>query len=160
MICKEDTADPADGIRADWLSLAPVSQPGDAWQLGSHRLLCGDARQAGSLDRLLEGKQAAMAFLDPPSNLRGGVGHRRSCPSEVAMAAGEMSRQEYLGFLIDTLGNAATHSRAGAIHYVGVDWRRLGELLEASQQIYGEMLDVAVWVKPKAQRRWLLPQPA
>ena len=91
-----------------------------------------------------------MAFLDPPSNLRGGVGHRRSCPSEVAMAAGEMSRQEYLGFLIDTLGNAATHSRAGAIHYVGVDWRRLGELLEASQQIYSEMLDVAVWVKSNA----------
>ena len=121
------------------------------WQLGPHRLLCGDARQAASLDRLLEDEQAAMAFLDPPSNLRGGVGHRRSCPSEVAMAPGEMSRQEFLGFLIDTLGNAATHSRAGAIHYVGVDWRRLGELLEASQQIYGEMLAVAVWVKPNAR---------
>ena len=61
-----------------------------------------------------------------------------------------MSRQEFVGFLIETLGNAATHSRAGAVHYVCMDWRHLGELLEAGQQIYGEMLNLAVWVKSNA----------
>jgi ParB-like chromosome segregation protein Spo0J len=63
---EEDTADPADTVRTDWLSPAPVSQPGDLWHLGPHRLLCGDARQAANLNRLLEDEQAAMAFLDPP----------------------------------------------------------------------------------------------
>jgi DNA modification methylase len=149
---EENTADPADSIRTDWLSLAPVSQSGDVWQLGRHRLLCGDARQAANLTRLLGGEQAAMAFLDPPYNVRvrsvGGRG--RTKHGEFAMASGEMSRREFVEFLIETLGNAATHSRAGALHYVCMDWRHLGELLEAGQQIYGEMLNLAVWVKSNA----------
>jgi DNA modification methylase len=66
------------------------------------------------------------------------------------MASGEMSRQEYVGFLIQTLGNAATYCRAGAVNYVCMDWRHLGELLEAGQQTYGEMLNLAVWVKSNA----------
>jgi ParB-like chromosome segregation protein Spo0J len=59
---EEKTEDPADSIRTDWLSLAPVSRPGDFWQLGPHRLLCGDAREPANLDRLLGDEQAAMAF--------------------------------------------------------------------------------------------------
>ena len=112
---EENTADPADDIQTDWLSLAPVSRPGDLWQLGPHRLLCGDARQAANLDRLLGDEQAAMAFLDPPYNVRVGsvVGRGRTKHDEFAMASGEMSRQEFVGFLIETLGNAAAHSRAG-----------------------------------------------
>ena len=47
---EEDTADPTDTIRTDWLSPAPVTQPGDIWQLGPHRLLCGDTRQAANLN--------------------------------------------------------------------------------------------------------------
>ena len=146
---EENTADPADSIRTDWMSSPPVSQPGDVWQLGPHRLLCGDARDHANLDRLLGDEQAAMAFLDPPYNVRVGgvVGRGRTKHDEFAMASGEMSRQEYVGFLIETLGNAATCSRAGAVHYVCMDWRHLGELLDAGQQTYGEMLNLAVWVR-------------
>jgi DNA modification methylase len=149
---EEDKADPADDIQTDWLSVAPMSQPGDVWQLGPHRLLCGDARHAESLNRLLGDEQAAMAFLDPPYNVKVGsvVGRGRTKHGEFAMASGEMSRPEFVEFLIQTLGNAATHSRAGAVHYVCMDWRHLGELLEAGQQTYGEMLNLAVWVKSNA----------
>jgi len=48
----------------------PVTRPGALWQLGHHRLLCGDARGADDLARLMGGAQAAMAFLDPPYNVR------------------------------------------------------------------------------------------
>jgi ParB-like chromosome segregation protein Spo0J len=149
---EDDAADPADDIQTKWLSLAPVSRPGDLWQLGSHRLLCGDARDAANLDRLLGDEQAAMAFLDPPYNVRvrGVVGRGRIKHDEFAMASGEMSRPEYVEFLIEALGNAATHSRAGAVHYVCTDWRHLSELLEAGQQTHGEMLNLAVWVKSNA----------
>lgn len=149
---EESAADPADDIQADWLSLAPVSQPGDVWQLGPHRLLCGDARDTVNLDRLLGDEQAAMAFLDPPYNVKiaSVVGRGRTKHSEFAMASGEMSRQEFVGFLSESLGNAATHSCAGAVHYVCIDWRHVGELREAGQQTYGEMLNLVVWVKSNA----------
>lgn len=47
----------------------PVAQRGDLWQLGEHRLLCGDATDSGDVTRLLDGTPAAMAFTDPPYNV-------------------------------------------------------------------------------------------
>ena len=149
---EENSEDPADEIQTDWLSAAPVSQPGDLWHLGPHRLLCGDARRAADLDRLLADELAAMAFLDPPYNVkvRSVVGRGRTKHREFAMASGEMSRQDYVGFLIETLGNAATHSRAGALHYVCIDWRHVGELIEVGDHTYGAMLNLVVWAKSNA----------
>jgi DNA modification methylase len=45
---------------------APVSQPGDLWILGQHRLLCGDATNREAVEAVLGGKPAAMIFTDPP----------------------------------------------------------------------------------------------
>jgi DNA modification methylase len=149
---EENTEDPADNIQHDWHSIPPVSRPGDFWQLGPHRLLCGNARDTANLDRLLGDEQAAMAFLDPPYNvkIRSVVGRGRTKHREFAMASGEMSRKEFVEFLIETLGSAAAHSRSGAVHYVCIDWRHTGELLEAGQQTYGEMINLVVWVKSNA----------
>src|SRR5437763_398218 len=67
---EEDASDPDDAIDPKWTSAAPVSKPGDLWELGRHRLLCGDARNADHVARLMEGAHASMAFLDPPYNVR------------------------------------------------------------------------------------------
>ena len=47
-----------------------MSKPGELWELGSHRLLCGDARNADHVAWLMGGAHASMAFLDPPDNVR------------------------------------------------------------------------------------------
>ncbi|HWR52214.1 MAG TPA: site-specific DNA-methyltransferase [Bryobacteraceae bacterium] len=47
----------------------PVSVTGDVWLLGTHRLMCGDARTASDLDRLLCGHTADLVFTDPPYNV-------------------------------------------------------------------------------------------
>src|ERR1700724_2814826 len=52
------------------LVVAPVSRKGDLWILGSHRLLCGDARSDTDYGRLLEGETADLVLTDPPFNLR------------------------------------------------------------------------------------------
>lgn len=47
----------------------PVTRPGDLWLLGGesgHRLLCGDARNAEDVDRLIDGQSVAVAFTSPP----------------------------------------------------------------------------------------------
>jgi ParB-like chromosome segregation protein Spo0J len=48
----------------------PTTRHGDLWQLGKHRLLCGDAREAADFARLMERASAAAVFCDPPYNLR------------------------------------------------------------------------------------------
>jgi hypothetical protein len=46
-----------------------VTQPGDVWVLGEHRLLRGDATVLADLERMMDGQQADMTFTDPPCNL-------------------------------------------------------------------------------------------
>lgn len=146
---EEDTSDPADTVDPEWATGAAVSKPGDLWQLGGHRILCGDARDSGAIGRLMDGSHAAMAFLDPPYNVRVRdiVGRGQIKHQEFAMGCGEFSRQQFVEFLTTSLAAVASISRAGALHYVCMDWRHLGELLEAGQTSYREMLNLAVWVK-------------
>ncbi len=93
-----------------------------------------------------------MAFLDPSFNrrMRDIVGRGQIKHSEFSMGSGELSRAGFVGFLTETLAAAAAVSRDGAVHYVCMDWRHLGELLEAGGKVYGETLNLAVWVKTNA----------
>ena len=47
-----------------------VTQPGDLWILGEHRLLCGDSSKAEDVDRLLDGAPIHLVNTDPPYNVR------------------------------------------------------------------------------------------
>ncbi len=48
----------------------PVTQPGDIWLLGRHRLMCGDSANADDLDRLLDGAVIDLVNTDPPYNVK------------------------------------------------------------------------------------------
>jgi DNA modification methylase len=127
-----------------------VSRPGDLWQLGRHRLLCGDARSTNDVASLLDGARADLIFTDPPYNVPihghvsglGAIRHR-----EFAFAAGEMSKDAFTRFLATTLGNAASACRDGAIAFVCMDWRHMGELLEAGSTAFTELKNLCVWNK-------------
>jgi DNA modification methylase len=130
----------------------PISKPGDLWRLSNHRLLCGDARAEGDLGVLMKGGLAAMAFLDPPYNVRvqSVVGRGRTKHREFAMASGEMTPAAFTAFLTTVLMQASAASKAGAVHFVCIDWRHVSELIEAGRQVYGEMLNLVVWAKSNA----------
>lgn len=134
-------------------SASRVTQAGDLWLLGRHRLLCGDATKRESFERLMAGERAQMVFTDPPYNvpIDGHVcGLGRIRHAEFAMASGEMSEAEFTGFLETVLGHLAAHSADGALHFVCMDWRHVYELLSASRETYGEMKNLCVWAKTNA----------
>jgi len=147
---EEDATDPADAI--DPARGPAVTHAGDLWQLGKHRLLCGDARKAQHLTRLMGGEPAHMAFLDPPYNVRVRdiIGRGQTKHQEFAMASGEMAPPVFTNFLTETLTLAAHVSVEGAVHFVCMDWRHIGELLEAGRASYGAMLNLVAWVKSNA----------
>jgi DNA modification methylase len=149
---EDDAGDPQDSIEPKWLKDYAVSKPGDLWVLGSHMLLCGDARSAADIARLMASCRADLAFLDPPYNTRIGsvVGRGRTKHPDFAMASGEMSSADYVRFLSVTLNAAASVSRDGALHYVCTDWRHIAELIAAAKAVYGDTINVAVWVKSNA----------
>jgi ParB-like chromosome segregation protein Spo0J len=49
---------------------AAITQRGDIWVLGDHRLMCGDSSSAADLDRLLDGQHVDLLNTDPPYNVR------------------------------------------------------------------------------------------
>jgi DNA modification methylase len=65
----------------------PVTQPGDLWLLGRHRLLCGDSSKSEDVDHLLDGAPVHLVNTDPPYNVK--VEPR----SNTAIAAGLSSFQ-------------------------------------------------------------------
>lgn len=127
-----------------------VTQSGDIWQIGDHRLICGDATDAGMFEQLMAGKKAQLVFTDPPYNVPidghvsglGKVQHR-----EFAMATGEMSEDEFQAFLTNVFGHLAASSADGAIHFICMDWRHMRETLTAGYAAYAELKNLCVWTK-------------
>jgi DNA modification methylase len=146
-------SDPADDLTGFEPRGPAVSQIGDIWELGRHRLLCGDALQESSYELLLNGEPAQMVVTDPPYNVpitghamgRGTVRHR-----EFKMASGEMSEVAYTAFLESFVRMVIAHSKDGSIHYLFIDWRHLPELLGAARPLFSEWKNVLVWNKSNA----------
>ena len=136
-----------------------ISRIGDLWELGPHRLLCGDAQSAAAYRLLMGGVSAAMVFTDPPYNVpiksvqgRGRIKHR-----DFAQGSGEMSPTQFTRFLRSSLSLAAKHSADGAIHFVFIDWRHVGDLLAAGAAVYSELKNIVAWVKTNAGQGSFLP---
>lgn len=130
-----------------------VTSAGDLWSLGRHKLLCGDARNPLSYRQLLDGESADIMFTDPPYNvpIAGHVsGLGKHVHDDFAMASGEMSESEFTAFLILTLCLAAGSCRDGAIAYVCMDWRHVGELIAAGKEVFSELKNICVWNKTNA----------
>jgi DNA modification methylase len=127
-----------------------VTQRGDLWQLGNHRLLCGNALEAGAWERLVGGEMAALVVTDPPYNVAinghvSGLGKHRH--REFGMAAGEMAAAEFQAFLQTAMAHAHQWSAPGSVHYWAMDWRHVVELGAAGRGVYERFLNICVWAK-------------
>jgi ParB-like chromosome segregation protein Spo0J len=142
--------DPAD--ESPQISEKAVSRQGDLWLLDPHRLLCGDAKDGAALRKLMGLERADMVFADPPYNVRVSSiqGRGKIRHPEFLQASGEMSSSAFVLFLKNSLSLAAKYSHPGSLHYVCIDWRHLRELTAAGDQVYSELLNLAVWSKSNA----------
>lgn len=128
----------------------PVSRIGDIWHLGEHRVICGDALDRSSYERLMGAERAQMVFADAPYNVkvRSVVGRGRRRYREFGQASGEKSKPAFTEFLTTALGLMAAHSTDGSLHYLCMDWRHQREMCAAIDAVFGLLLNMAVWVKP------------
>jgi DNA modification methylase len=141
-------ADPDD--RLPETSESAVTVAGDLWQLGKHRVLCGNSLDTESYKRLMQSAKADLVITDPPYNVvidgyatgNGAIRHR-----EFAMASGEMSSTEFTDFLRKAMVVARDHSAPGSLAYYFMDWRHMREILSAGREVYTELLNLCVWAK-------------
>jgi len=134
--------DPADSLPAP-----PVSHVGDLWLLRDHRVYCGSALEDAAYAALMQGDKATMVFSDPPSNLPiegnvSGLGAIRH--KDFMMAAGEMSESEFIAFLKRAFSLMASHSSAGSLHFLCMDWRHMNETLTAGRRVYAPLKNLCI----------------
>jgi len=147
-LTKQSKADPCDNLPP--VERNAVTRYGDLWVLADHKLLCADARDSQAYAVLLGEEKARLIFTDPPYNVRidGDVGGHGSIKHrEFAMASAEMNEAEYTGFLAAIFGNMAHVSVDGAIHFICMDWRHIGEVMAAGKSTYSELKNLCVWNK-------------
>lgn len=144
----EEPCNPEDDQLPD--TVTPRCKAGDLWQLGPHRLICGNSLDPEVVANLMDGHKAKMVFTDPPYNvpINGHVGNSgKTQHREFAMASGEMSRDQFTSFLQSAFQQLYNHSQDGSIHFICMDWRHMQELLEAGHAVYDELKNMIVWVK-------------
>jgi DNA modification methylase len=145
-------SDPED-LQPEDIAQGVVSKAGDLWQLGEHRLLCGNALDTECYKVVMQDDLAQMVITDPPYNVpidghvcgTGKVKHQ-----EFAMACGEMSQKEFTTFLNTAMSQLHAFSQDGGVHYYFMDWRHIRELQDAALPLFGPPCQLCIWAKDNA----------
>ena len=124
----------------------PITEPGDVWLLGRHRLVCGDCRNGVAVQVALDGAKADMVWTDPPYGVAyvGGYSHQFSPQERLAMGGATIENDTFdtakqRDFLRAAFDVALAASRPGACWFVtapqGPLFRAFAEVLD----------DIGVW---------------
>ena len=128
----------------------PVSRAGDIWRLDDHLIICGNALEAATYERLGGDINFTAVFADPPYNcpIAGFVsGLGKAKHKDFAMGVGEMTPEAFQAFLADFLRLAAEWCIPGAVLYICMDWRQIARLHAAGADAALSLVNMAVWDK-------------
>jgi DNA modification methylase len=127
-----------------------ITQPGDIWLLGDHKVACGDCQNKALLQELFAEQRAQMVFTDPPYNVKinghaRGLGQQKH--KEFSIASGELTELEFENFLTERLSAAKGFMNEGALAYFCMDWRHLPPLFKAGEATFSKTINLCVWTK-------------
>ena len=122
-----------------------VTMPGDIWLLGEHRLVCGDATQIESVEKVLAGGLADMVFCDPPYNVNYGATSTDGRRGKKRKIANDDLGEDFEQFLRDACVNILAVTK-GAI-YICMSSSELHTLQKAFRDAGGHWSTFVIWAK-------------
>lgn len=90
----------------------PITQAGDMWILGEHRLLCGDSTKPEDVERLMDGKQADLLLTDPPYNVN------YESDSGMKIENDNLGNDDFYSLLVGAFSNMHDIAKEGAPIYI------------------------------------------
>jgi DNA modification methylase len=118
-----------------------ITKPGDLWLLGEHRLLCGDSTDSDSVDKLMDGNKADIAFTSPPynagDNIRGKFYENDN---------DDKSNDEYVKFLYDFTINTLNNSKYSFVNLQILESNKYA-LIDYQYQLKDQIKDILIWNK-------------
>ena len=125
----------------------PQSKLGDLYELGNHRVLCGDSTKLEDVERLMDGKKADMVFTDPPYNVDyKGKGKKTSN----GIMNDKMSSEAFDQFLVEAFNRIAENTKRTSGCYIFHSHKTASDFEKALAQT-GFLIDTQlIWNKPSA----------
>jgi len=124
----------------------PVAKRGDIYQLGRHRLMCGDSTVQADVDSLMAGALADIVFTDPPWNVDyGGSSH----PSWKARSIlnDHMKTEDFNRFLCDAFAAAKEVSKPGCMTYIVMSPQEWGNIMDVLSSLGYHWSSTIIWRK-------------
>ncbi len=100
----------------------PITNPGDIWELGGHKLICADATCPNAASKLMDGAMAAMVFTDPPYN----VDYAGGTKAHLKIKNDNMKSVQFGSLIRRALFNMRNHATPGGPIYIchaDKEWR-------------------------------------
>lgn len=130
---------------------------GDLWQLGNHRLICGDSTDVDVIDRLMGGAKADMVFTDPPYNI---ASDSKNFAADCSKSMQDLSNAEWdKDFnILDALGSLFTVLSDNVSVYICTSYFLAGQIWEWMKG-WANHYSYCVWSKPNpmpslTKRHW------
>lgn len=122
----------------------PKSKLGEIYQLGNHRVMCGDSTKLEDVEKLMDGKKADCVVTDPPYNtgMEGKPNDEKAWLSHMFNDVIENWPQ----FLSDVFSNYTVNTKGDCAFYVFIDWRRVNDIRSEMEKIM-DVKNVIVWDK-------------
>ena len=119
-----------------------ISRDGDLWELGPHKILCGQCLTAKDVGRLLGGRSAAVVITGSSTGRARNQG--RVMPADLAQSSGEMGAAEFAQFVRHSLTRGARRAVRGAIDFVLVELPLLDEPFAAGVLLAPQWADMVL----------------
>ena len=121
----------------------PITKVGDVWQLGKHRLVCGDSLDISTYDKLLGSEKADMVWTDPPY----GVSYVGKTKDALTIENDTLDIAELESFLRDAFTSIFASTRPGACWYVAAPSGNLFQSFSIPLSELEVWRHTLVWVK-------------
>ena len=121
----------------------PKTKLGDIYQLGNHRLMCGDSTSIDAVDKLMDGQKADMVFTDPPY----GVSYTGGAKKWDGIKNDSLQNENLVDFLNSVFNCAVLSTKDSAPWYVWHASNTSADFYQALQQVGKKPSAQIIWVK-------------